>query len=1382
MAKQFSGGFEIPQPELINPSEIIPPSDPAYNPKNDLPTDPTKPGAIKMPLPGVGAPALTSDDDVLARLNNFIDTSAKEAYNPNTKTKGRAYGAGMDHHQFERYYNLPRVYNKLGFSPFRDNESAYNKESNFFDEIGRASTQWANLSGLGAKDALTFGDLTDTETARDFEKAMAIGSSSKGGAGGFITNLYLNSGYTMGILGEAALEEAGLALITGLSAGTAAEATIPAMIARGLSAGNKIMDGYNVGKNVIRTLDAIKDANKARQYFKQALGSAGKFINPLENTVDFIQGMDKLDNLTDMAKTTHAFANFYRDVRNVRLAWGEAGLEGGMVRNNVEQELLQEHLKKHNGRPPTEEEAAAIRETAIKAGTTTGWQNVGAIYFSNKIVFDNFFKSFKPIKNLTEDVIESGVHGMIRRNAKVDVNPFEHIERNWKNALKSLKDPKTYARTGLTYFKANLAEGLQESAQEIISGAASDYYKNEWRGTPLKGGYFAAITDNLQKQITPEGFEVFASGFLMGGMIQPVTKAPGYIKESYKKYANPEVYQAEKQRKEDYINKTVNQLNDLWNNTGAALAPDLENLAAQDQYSKGMAEATKQGDGKTYHDLKDASYYEHIYTALKMDRFDTFIERLEDQKNLTPEEVKEAFNMSQQEYFKGIDNAVTRARQIQQRYSTAQTKLKNPFNPHAFKIGTQEWISEMDNSLGWEHAQKKLVFMQHSFDRYLQRMTSIMEEAQKDSALAKVPQNEFTTLFQTDTMDSELALLKNEIDSLQGAKGESLKLLRNKQRKQKLLTDFNEKMKEVLDSDADSNKAVGKAKTAYKRYLKYLAEVNKDYAFDDALDGSFEKLLDYYKLNDDTTQLNKAINMILDPRSFTRQAARDAQVAKLRRENQQNEFRESLQEFLKAKEANDLIQLLYDEGIFFDPNDLEALITNGIMPDKFYYIPKTNTEDIVEITNSDEVEKAKNIIRDFVNGVMDVELEEDTDQSIISPVSDAEYQEFINSGDVSPERVKSIADKIKSGIALDDRETAIFTSKTNLVNEELVKIKEGELESSAEAKVKVTKKDKLTDYPELAADILKVYKETNQSRLDDGNDALDPDLENKSDEQIMNSIQFKNFYKVSNRVQSIIDDYNARTGRNEEPAAEPVSTKDVTIMSTAMRNRLIELGYKPGNYNVVQAQAIIDRGLTKDAAEQIDTVAKQLQTEILEQARGTIREEINNLINAANTLDELSLAEEEIGRMLDDTIEGTGRTGWDSSGYNASDLDALIQTRKDQLAFSFSFNDIYPGMTIILKNNEKIIIDEIKGDIIYGHKSNDITKLRKIKKSSVQDRIKYIFKTDMMDEDVVVPTETVTQVDTQVSNESQDLVSTSERDAVNKDWLSDEEEDLDPNC
>jgi len=1552
--KPFDISSDITLPELMNPADIPLPKDTAvYDPKNDMPKDPTKPGAIPLPLPGAGQPPGPSPLD---RLNTFLDTSSQKAIDPAVQTKSRMYGADMDHHKFERFYNMPRVYNKLGFTPFRDNEAAYNKESGFFDEIGRASGQWATLAGLGLKDAVTFGDLTDTETARKFERAMDIGSSSKGGATGFVNNLYLNSGYTFGIIGEAFVEEVGLGLITAATLGSTAEVTLPTMMARGLSAFNKVTEGYKAGKNVIKTLDALKDANKARQYFKQAAANAGNFINPLQNTVDFMQGIDNVQDLGKLATATKGFADFYRDVRNVRLAWGEAGLEGGMVRNTLEKELLQEHLDTHNGQAPTEEEAMAIKETALTAGATTGWQNVGAIYFSNKIVFDNFKPFSKVFKGgLTDDILDAGIHGKIRVNKALKENAFSHIEKNLKNTLSELKNPRTYGKTALTYFKANLAEGLQETAQEVIGGAATDYYKNEWRGTPLKGGYYSAITDNLHKQASAQGIETFMSGFLMGGMVGPVMSVPSYIKENYTKYTKPEEFAKEKQRKEEYINKTVNQLNELWNNIGDALVTDLDNLSVQDEYKKGMDEAVKNGDSKTYHDLKNDSYFEHIDTALRLGRFDTFIERLQSEKNLSEADVQEAHGMSQAEYFGIIDKAVDRANHIQKRYTGMQTKFKNPFNPSKFKPGTNQWVREASNFTGWAEAQKKATFMQYSFDRNLERMTSIMGEAQKDAELGKVAQHEFNVLFQTATMDSELALLNNEVQSLAGSKGESLKLLKSKQRKQKLLTDFNEKMKVMLDTtivdgkrgslnmdNKETKRAAGVAKTAYKNYLKYLADVNKDYSFDAPLDNSFVKLIDYHMLNDETKALNKHINTILDPYAFTKVAEKDAAMDKARRANQQKEFRDSLEAFVKAKETNDLMQLLYDVGVFLNADDLEALTTNGIFPKTIYHVPKTDTEDILPVLQtSPEFEKASAIIRDFVPNIMDIPIvgsestpydvrpraKFDNDKRtyadlaiqygfdakaasskvplprILEAIIDSEYatddekalaeelltkakaDEFVTfvNDSASPgaysykrqsvvdaryssanyrggtlpiehvilheeihrrtmdaldndvefkeqidkmlELTQAHFDKYKDNKALPpyglsdahefvaeamsnsrfqellaeipyenttgtvwtkfvdsvlaalkkvfgkDVSNTVLNEVLNVVSAKIdlnftqqnstESIPQASIEPTAD-NVKLTKKVDLANHPELASKLVQAYKEFNVARIADGNDATDPSFAEKSDEQILKSIQFKTFFKTSTKAQEILDQYNADMGRVvEAPVIEPVASGDTKIMSTAMRNELIRLGYKPADYNITQAQAIIDKGLSITEAAELESAATILREAVVTEGKAILRDEIDKLISSAKTIEELDIVQEAIANMLDDTVEGTGRTGWDSSGYNASDLDALILAKKNELAFSFEFEDIYPGMTVIMKNNEKLVIDEIADDVIYGHKANDITKLRKIKKADVKNKIKYIFKADIMNDDVSISTEDVSVKAEELSEETQKITAES---------------------
>jgi hypothetical protein len=992
MAKKFENPEgEITPVELADPTENLGNFENIYNPANDIKSDPTKPGAIDFPLsPDRGAENL---------IDNMTNNLQQVSHNPFTQAKTQHFDASMEGTKYERYYNHPK-FKSLGFNPFRDNETVYNENSSTLDEMARAMTQWHKVAGLGAMDAAGFGSLTDVETAKDFKRYMAIGSSTKEGAGAFATNMLMNTGYTVGIMSEVALEEIALAAATVGTAGLASEVTVPLMIARGVRASNKLYKGWKIGKNLTRTLDAFKDASKARKYFSDVATGAAKFMNPLENTVDFMRGMDKMDGLNNVAKTAGAFTSFYKDVRMARLAWGEAGLEGGMVRDDLEKELLAEHLAKNSGRAPTDEEAASIKQVALEAGTSTGYWNVGAIFFSNKIVFDGINKPFKNLRGFGDEVFDVMDTKIIQKRG-VDIDPFEAAKKGFAGLVQTAKNPRAYGRGALKYTQANLAEGLQESAQEVIGGVFTDVAKEEWRGDPVKGGYYAAVADNLQKQMTAEGAEVFMSGFLMGGLIQPVTvTAPNYIKQSISKFRNGENYTDLKKQKADYLNKTVNDLNELWNKTGEVLAPDLDNLAAQNKYKEGMKEASRQGDAKAYHDLKDDAFYNHIYTALELGRLDTFIERLEDMKQFTPEEIAAdpTFSgLSQADFITGMDKAVVRAKRIQQRYDHAQTKMKNPYTPSKHKQGTDAYDEENARYNGWKDAQKQFIFLQNTFDRTLERMTSMMGEAQQDAQLAKVPTTDFNAMFRIDTMDQELAILQAEIDSMEGVKGPGYKditIKRNQaKKKKKLLKTFRDRMELVRTSGSETaeqeklqQKYIRDAKRAYNSYLKNLADVSGDYAFNDALDNSYQKLVDYYMLNGESRELNNAVNEMINPGSFNRFAGQMANLRAMRKTQQQKEIRDSLKSYLDVMDQNRLMQVLYEyedkngkkKPMFFDPTELDALLNEGKLPKTFYYGVDLNSNDeIVRVMPNDpNLREARKIIEKFVENLTDIPIDE----------------------------------------------------------------------------------------------------------------------------------------------------------------------------------------------------------------------------------------------------------------------------------------------------------------------------------------------------------------------------------------------------------------------
>jgi len=209
-------------------------------------------------------------------MNRMSKNLVGQSINPYQFGKEAQFGASLDHHAYERYY-AHNDFEDLGFSPFRDNESLYNENSSFWDEMSRASGQWWTLTGLGFRDALGFGDLDDMENARKFEKAMAIGQSTKGGFTGFATNLYLNSGYTFGIMAELAAEEIALAVGSAVlavpSGGSSAVAGGSLMAARGARASHKIYKGWNASRKLLNAMDKLKDINKARTTFQKVAGS-----------------------------------------------------------------------------------------------------------------------------------------------------------------------------------------------------------------------------------------------------------------------------------------------------------------------------------------------------------------------------------------------------------------------------------------------------------------------------------------------------------------------------------------------------------------------------------------------------------------------------------------------------------------------------------------------------------------------------------------------------------------------------------------------------------------------------------------------------------------------------------------------------------------------------------------------------------------------------------------------------------------------------------------------------------------------------------------------------------------------------------------------------
>jgi hypothetical protein len=81
----------------------------------------------------------------------------------------------------------------------------------------------------------------------------------------------------------------------------------------------------------------------------------------------------------------------YQDYRQMRLAYSEADMEGEMLENKMNNDLINEFYNTH-GYMPTGKDAEDIYRTSVNAGTSNKMLNAGIIYFSNKLLFGKLFR------------------------------------------------------------------------------------------------------------------------------------------------------------------------------------------------------------------------------------------------------------------------------------------------------------------------------------------------------------------------------------------------------------------------------------------------------------------------------------------------------------------------------------------------------------------------------------------------------------------------------------------------------------------------------------------------------------------------------------------------------------------------------------------------------------------------------------------------------------------------------------------------------------------------------------------------------------------------------------------------------------------------------
>lgn len=909
---------------------------------------------------------VASADDIgkaaAGRMRNLFDNS----HDPNAYGKMYTFDNSPGSGSFKARYSGygEETYNKLGFDPTADTETWYNQNTTQFDDWKRMMTHAAwpmiKLGFMSPVNSyakmLGHGDVgANLQEAKDYEYFNAIGNSTKGGLGGFMTNLQNSAAYSVGIMAEGLVE--GAIIGAGIGFAEGGLAAVPGAAIGGITGtvkslaklpGALFSTAKNMGK-IATSLKSLSNISNAKNFWASAGSKLANGLNPLDNTTELIRGWKDMGDLTSLARSARSVGAFWHDVKNINMALSEGRLEGGFSEQANYKKLYDEYYAK-NGEIPSDDEQVRMMQQAKDSGFANTMWNTGLVFYSNKIAFPSVTRA-----GFLKGAPRFGsVVGTIGKEKQIIFNPGKKAAEaaytlediSIKNSLKALKSPKQWGKLAANYFKANLVEGFQEVGQEALSKATENYYINSYNNPALKNYRYAlgAMGAGIKDQLSAQGAEVFASGFLMGSLISgPITAVQKFGSVGYNKYFK------HKDNYKEYINnkqaqgqQIVEALNTMHQNGKYFFDPKLNNYSDQML----VAKVVDNPDNKTTAEIKDAghqAFTTSVLTALQTGTFDTFIKNFADYKSATPEELEEAWSLEPGQGAKALqklDKAIDNAKVIAKRFQFAQDKFgKYRVNPAEYKEGTIERQRAEFYNKAISIGINNLTFMQSAFDDTLKRSSKLYSGLADISSITGNAFADVALLTDPSRLNNQIQMLSSQITSAEESNDpQIIEKVRKDLETMKLAQDFQDKQKTLRQYVLDtallpeeelykrySSDPIEDYKASYHDLLKGLAgtpekqmALDNDISAKGGIDVLFDELLDTDMLKNQAAGLSKYVNLLSNPKDFLEHVDRNYEWMQNLYNNKKEYFQSIVNEQMAAIERNALLNALADRGIFVD--------------------------------------------------------------------------------------------------------------------------------------------------------------------------------------------------------------------------------------------------------------------------------------------------------------------------------------------------------------------------------------------------------------------------------------------------------------------------------
>lgn len=869
-----------------------------------------------------------------------------------------------------------KTYGKLGFDPFKDNDELYNKKTHWSEDINRAWNGMWKLAGVGFQDTFGFGLMAGKENWKSFDEVMQNYSSTREGYTKFWSNTMLSSGYTVGIIGAIAAEEMALALTTGGLGNLSSAGLVGTQLGKAFNKLEKIGQSSKLLDRVSE-LSHIDDA--AKWYSLNNLGSkVVKGLNPIGESMNFLSDLNKMDNLNSFQKLATGAGAVARDMRKIYMTHSESNLEAEMARNEYVQEKIDAAYKMSGGQPLSDQEFKRISLEGDKVFKSTYNGNLGLIYATNAITFDNMFKSMrfnKQMFSLPKNMFKVGLTDAGKVSVSVNKQMF-------KTGLKqAAKAPLIYTKKKLNeltvgnVIKGTLSssmEGVQELGQDIISNSVKNYYGRNHVGQQVRGGYldylYHDVGNAIKGTMNGEGVSTFLSGFLMGGFAAPVSEAiritqnevlgGGVRSKAQYLFQRQQWVNNQKTKYKEALAK-AKVLSEVLDHNLSYLQHVTNPMFTQSEIQEEMLRAAQNEDKKKFEDGKHEALQQGIHSMLKNNMEGQYADFLDEMSTkYTAEQLNQALGRTDitddniNEHRATITEKAKAIRNYRKLYDQIEDTMVSPVKQSEIDQlditdpkQRQKKLELLIKQQAFKNLKAELLFSRGKIINKAQRMEELIKTLNAESELSST---EVQSLVSKSGLKTEMDLLQSIVKSnknlnLTGEQAEEAKKAEEKLEKLKAYKAALDKFEAVQNNEngtaAQLEEVYDELFEAYHDYRSTSADYVKgepEQVRRTVSKKSFDVLFDYLSLDKENEKLQEVVNTLLDPNSAADWLIKNQEMLAKLDKNKETHIANQLIAYTQKAESSIMLTELQKNNLFFDLNELDDLIEKRIMPSVIY--------------------------------------------------------------------------------------------------------------------------------------------------------------------------------------------------------------------------------------------------------------------------------------------------------------------------------------------------------------------------------------------------------------------------------------------------------------